>query len=161
MSLIWLVLSATPESNLGSRHGRDHLRAALGEGDRGDNTSQPPTAQRHVRHLQRVSLRSFLRSLKHMLTRSSSQSLTPASPSTLSTTISHLLPDPTLFESHLCTSHITIVVSSTTSKLLHVYQAGAPLSSAGADGEGGGREQLQACIALARSRAKGLLEILA
>ncbi|ORY61172.1 ribosomal protein S5 domain 2-type protein [Leucosporidium creatinivorum] len=90
----------------------------------------------------------------------------PLNPLPLSVTFGifngHLLPDPTLFESTLCTSHITIVVSSTTSKLLHVYQAGAPLFSAGADGvEGGGREQLKACIALARSRAKGLLEILA
>ncbi|GAA5854889.1 hypothetical protein JCM5353_005072 [Sporobolomyces roseus] len=67
----------------------------------------------------------------------------------------HLLPDPTLFESQLSTSQITIVLDSRSKKgeLLGVYQAGAPL---GKDARGVLRE----CIELARGRAgelRGLL----
>ncbi|CEQ39301.1 SPOSA6832_00820 [Sporobolomyces salmonicolor] len=68
-----------------------------------------------------------------------------------------LLPDPTLFESQLCSSQVTVVVASPSSSspsslkaapLLGVYQAGAPLE--------GGRETLRQCVAMARTRAEEL-----
>ncbi|GAA5955148.1 hypothetical protein JCM21900_001625 [Sporobolomyces salmonicolor] len=68
-----------------------------------------------------------------------------------------LLPDPTLFESQLCSSQVTVVVASPSSSspsslkaapLLGVYQAGAPLE--------GGRETLRQCVAMARKRAEEL-----
>ncbi|KAI5480988.1 exosome complex component RRP43 [Pseudohyphozyma bogoriensis] len=72
---------------------------------------------------------------------------------------SHLLPDTTLFESDLCTSLVSVALSSASKgPLFNIYQAGAPLSSAG--GEAGGREQLKACIALARGRARELKAML-
>ncbi|GAA5876042.1 hypothetical protein JCM1840_002755 [Sporobolomyces johnsonii] len=73
-----------------------------------------------------------------------------------------LLPDPTLFESGLCSSQITIVVASPSSSsesslkaapLLGVYQAGAPLE--------GGRETLRQCVAMARKRAEELRGVVA
>ncbi|GAA5916384.1 hypothetical protein JCM5296_006195 [Sporobolomyces johnsonii] len=73
-----------------------------------------------------------------------------------------LLPDPTLFESELCSSQITIVVASPSSSsesslkaapLLGVYQAGAPLE--------GGRETLRQCVAMARKRAEELRGVVA
>ncbi|BGP13296.1 hypothetical protein JCM10213_004934 [Rhodosporidiobolus nylandii] len=70
----------------------------------------------------------------------------------------HILPDPTLFESQLCTSEITVVLSTSTESssssslakapLVHVYQAGAPLEN--------GRETLKECIRMARKRAEEL-----
>ncbi|KAL8291777.1 hypothetical protein RQP46_002035 [Phenoliferia psychrophenolica] len=82
----------------------------------------------------------------------------------------HLLPDPTLFESQLCTSHLTIALtlpspSTTASKktaaaaLVHVYQAGAPLTQTGSEG-GGGREQLKKCLVTAHARAQELENLL-
>ncbi|GAA5850955.1 hypothetical protein JCM8547_009141 [Rhodosporidiobolus lusitaniae] len=66
----------------------------------------------------------------------------------------HLLLDPTLFESQLCTSEITVVLSALPDSpsaslakalLVSIYQAGAPLEN--------GREALKECIKLARKRA--------
>ncbi|KAK4704086.1 exosome complex component RRP43, partial [Phenoliferia sp. Uapishka_3] len=84
----------------------------------------------------------------------------------------HLLPDPTLFESQLCTSHLTVALTLPTAptskskkseemKLVYVYQAGSPLSvAAGAGAEGGGREQLKQCLAMAEARAVELRSLL-
>lgn len=73
-----------------------------------------------------------------------------------SPTFSHLLPDPTLFETQLCTSEITVVLSSPAdssaflakASLVSVFQAGAPLEN--------GRETLKECIKMARRRATDL-----
>ena len=80
----------------------------------------------------------------------------------------HLLPDPTLFESQLCTSHLTVALTLPTTPvaqqknspatLVHVYQAGSPLSPGAT--EGGGREQLKKCLAMAEARAKELGSLL-
>jgi len=74
----------------------------------------------------------------------------------------HLLPDPTEFENQLCSSHISIVLSTGSSldprtaqvsnDLVYVYQAGA-----GA----GGKERLRDCFKLARGRANELEALLA
>ncbi|GAA5901806.1 exosome complex component RRP43 [Sporobolomyces salmoneus] len=75
----------------------------------------------------------------------------------------HLLPDPTLFESQLSTSQITIVLDATRTtrtkqkgdqELLGVYQAGAPMSG------GKGREVLKTCIEMAKQRAEELSSLL-
>ncbi|KAM0751657.1 hypothetical protein T439DRAFT_324852 [Meredithblackwellia eburnea MCA 4105] len=83
---------------------------------------------------------------------------------------SHLLPDPTLFETQLCTSNLTIAVTlpsaSMTSKaasstsLVHLYQAGAPLIPHVGGLEGGGKHQLNLCFELVRARAHVLRGIL-
>ncbi|GAA5984434.1 hypothetical protein JCM11641_000136 [Rhodosporidiobolus odoratus] len=73
----------------------------------------------------------------------------------------HVLPDPTLFESQLCTSEVTVVLSAPTDSpsasfsrapLVTIYQAGAPLEH--------GRETLKECIKLARRRAAELRGVL-
>ncbi|GAA5826297.1 hypothetical protein JCM11251_007246 [Rhodosporidiobolus azoricus] len=73
----------------------------------------------------------------------------------------HILPDPTLFESQLCTSEITVVLSAasdssstslTKAPLANIYQAGAPLEN--------GRETLKDCIRMARTRAAELRHLL-
>ncbi|KAM0792880.1 hypothetical protein ACM66B_002642 [Microbotryomycetes sp. NB124-2] len=84
-----------------------------------------------------------------------------------------LLPDPTQFESSLCTSQITITLSvplnqakrkrSSTAKLVSISQAGATISGGAANGAEvavAGADQLRACISLARSRAQTLLELI-
>ncbi|GAA5879274.1 hypothetical protein JCM16303_003146 [Sporobolomyces ruberrimus] len=76
----------------------------------------------------------------------------------------HLLPDPTLFESQLSSSQITIVLDSQAtatlrgkkekrSDLLGVYQAGAPLGK-------NSREVLKTCIEMARKRTEELIALL-
>ena len=74
----------------------------------------------------------------------------------------HLLPDPTEFENQLCSSNISIVLSTgskpthrpaeASGDLLYVYQAGA---------SAGGKERLRECFKLARGRAKELEALLA
>ncbi|KDE05761.1 hypothetical protein MVLG_03852 [Microbotryum lychnidis-dioicae p1A1 Lamole] len=64
-----------------------------------------------------------------------------------------LLPDPTLFESQLCTSQISITVSASSSRLLQVQQSGATGSKSSV-------EILKACLGQARTRAKQLLVLL-
>lgn len=76
----------------------------------------------------------------------------------------HLLPDPTLFESQLCPSHITVALSSAPlspsgADLLQVYQAGAPLSTAGVVAAAG-KDTLKRCVKMARERAGELKVIL-
>lgn len=77
----------------------------------------------------------------------------------------HLLPDPTLFESQLCTSHLTVALSlpppssATPPSLVHVYQAGTPLSASSGE-PGAGRAQLKACLALAQARAVALAKVI-
>ncbi|GAA6000741.1 hypothetical protein JCM10207_004634 [Rhodosporidiobolus poonsookiae] len=72
-----------------------------------------------------------------------------------------LLPDPTLFESQLCTSEITVVLSAPSdasptslksAPLVNIYQAGASLEN--------GRVTLKECIRLARRRAADLRKVL-
>ncbi|BGP22360.1 exosome complex component RRP43 [Rhodotorula toruloides] len=72
-----------------------------------------------------------------------------------------LLPNPTSFESKLCSSEITIVVGAPTSSstathaetpLLRVYQAGGPLEN--------GKEVLRRCIEMARVHAEELQQSL-
>ena len=72
---------------------------------------------------------------------------------------SYLLPDPTLFESDLCTSSIIIALTASPSRakssetnLINVYQAGASSTNS--------RAQLKECIALAQARAAELLSLL-
>ncbi|GAA6030178.1 hypothetical protein JCM8097_009300 [Rhodosporidiobolus ruineniae] len=74
----------------------------------------------------------------------------------------HVLPDPTLFESQLCTSEITVVLAAPSASspsslakapLVSVYQAGAPLEN--------GMETLKECIGLARRRAAELRKMVA
>ena len=76
-----------------------------------------------------------------------------------SSSSSYLLPDPTLFESDLCTSSITIALTASPSRakssgtnLVNVYQAGASSTNF--------RAQLKECIALAQARAAELLSLL-
>ncbi|GAA6004127.1 exosome complex component RRP43 [Rhodotorula paludigena] len=71
-----------------------------------------------------------------------------------------VLPDPTLFESQLCSTELTVVLgapasgaSASKAPLINVYQAGAPLDNP--------RETLKACIAMARRRADELRKIVA
>ncbi|GJN87896.1 hypothetical protein Rhopal_000851-T1 [Rhodotorula paludigena] len=71
-----------------------------------------------------------------------------------------VLPDPTLFESQLCSTELTVVLgapasgaSASKAPLINVYQAGAPLDNP--------RETLTACIAMARRRADELRKIVA
>ncbi|SCZ92688.1 BZ3500_MvSof-1268-A1-R1_Chr5-2g08106 [Microbotryum saponariae] len=68
-------------------------------------------------------------------------------------TDSDLLPDPTLFESQLCTSQISITVSSSSLRLLQVQQSGATGSKSSV-------EILKASLGQARTRAKQLLVLL-
>ncbi|KAK4056330.1 hypothetical protein OIO90_002774 [Microbotryomycetes sp. JL221] len=89
----------------------------------------------------------------------------------------HLLPDPTQFETTLCSSQITVTLSlplsSTTSrrrvdnraKLVAISQLGAAISRGSTTQTDGGTtvagaDQLKACISLARTRAQTLLEIM-
>ncbi|KAK4049394.1 hypothetical protein OIV83_004127 [Microbotryomycetes sp. JL201] len=89
-----------------------------------------------------------------------------------------LLPDPTQFESTLCTSQITITLampldqtnrkrsssskhsSTDTIKLVSVSQAGSTVAGAQQTAKVAGADQLKACISLAKSRAQTLKSLI-